>query len=116
MNPGVWGFYLLAAGYLLLTALLFTAPLATSAARLIRLLAGLVVLWGLVNVALYQGGDWLDLRAVLTLETARNLALQLMLLALLWSGLCWQRLRAEPLLWLVVALSLLVLLPLWVLV
>lgn len=113
MNPGVWGFYLLAAGYLLLTALLFTAPLATSAARLIRLLAGLVVLWGLANVALYQGGDWLDLRAVLTLETARNLALQLMLLALLWSGLCWQRLRAEPLLWLVVALSLLVLLPLW---
>ncbi len=113
MNLGIFGFYLLAAAYLLLTALLFTAPLQTSAARLIRILAGLVALWGLANTQLYHGSDWFDLRAVLSLEVARNLLLQLMLLALLRSGLLWRQLRDEPLLWLMAGLSLLVLLPLW---
>lgn len=115
MNPGIFGFYVLVAAYLLLTALLFTAPLKTSAARLIRILAGLVALWGLANTQLYYERSWFELRTVLSLEVVRNLALQLMLLALLRSRLDWRQWRDDPLLWLVALLSLLVLLPSWAL-
>lgn len=95
MNLGEIGYWLAVGSYGLLTALLFTAPLSSLSARLIRMFSALVVLWALANVAML-GGMGLPLVVVLSIELGRNLVLQGALMALLRGPKQWRALLFAP--------------------
>lgn len=97
MTLGEIGYWLATAAFVLLTALLCTAPLTNLPARLIRLFAAMAAVWAVANgwmLAAGQGG----LALILGIEMWRNLLLQLALLALLRGSRGWRELRRERLL------------------
>ena len=106
MTLGEVGYWLATAAFVLLTALLFTAPLNNLSARLIRVFAGLVAIWALTN-GLMLGATQGSLPLILGIEMWRNLVLQLALLALLRGTRNWRELGRERLLQLALLLWLL---------